>query len=80
MWIGTPDFAGTLAASLLHDALFQFSTCSLLPFSLEEANEFYRQLCKQHGFCLTNAYFGALRDFSAPYWGVPEPDVTVKEF
>lgn len=80
VWVGTPDFAGTLAASLLHDAMFQFSACSLLPFSLEEANEFYRQICKQHGFCLTGAYFGALRDFSAPYWGVPEPGVTVKEF
>lgn len=79
VWLGTPDFHGTLAASLIHDVLFQFSGCIQLPFDLEEANDFYRQICSQYSFRLTGTYFGALRDFSAPYWGIPQPDTTVHE-
>ena len=70
VWIGTPDFPATLPASLVHDVMFQFSALSAMPFTLVQANDFYRQICDQFGFRLTGAYYGALRDFSAPYWGV----------
>jgi hypothetical protein len=79
VWVGTPDFPETLAASLGHDVLFQFSSRIELPFDLEEANLFYLQICEQFKFKLAKTYYGALKDFSSPYWGLPEPDQTVEE-
>lgn len=80
VWLGTPDFdPGTLAASLIHDALFQYSGLHQLPFSLEEANDIYAACCHQKHFRLTFAYKAALDEFSAPLWGKKEPNQTCHE-
>ena len=72
-WIGTPDFIKTIAASLPHDAIYQFSALKEMPFSLAQANTCYEQICRQNGFALTSTYKGALHDFSAASWGHTEP-------
>lgn len=79
VWLGTPDFPETLPASLVHDLMFQFSSLMEMPFTLAQANDFYRQICDQFGFCLTGAYHGALKDFSGPYWGVRNGYLTAVE-
>ena len=71
-WFGTPDFAGTIAASLKHDADFQFHHCKHFPFSLAQANEHYREICGRCGFRLANTFHGALADFSAKLWHAPD--------
>jgi hypothetical protein len=69
-WIGTPDFIpGTLAASLAHDSLFQYSGLSLMPFTLDEANGFYEQCCRQFRFRFAGIYREALDEFSHAHWG-----------
>jgi hypothetical protein len=71
-WFGTPDFAGTIAASLKHDADFQFHHCPHYPFSLAQANDHYRQICDSANFRLTHTFHGALADFSRKLWDAPD--------
>jgi hypothetical protein len=80
VWIGTPDFdPGTLAASLAHDALFQFSGLYQMPFDLETANDFYEQICRANRFALTGIYREALDEFSYTHWGKSQPATTCNE-
>ena len=72
IWLGTPDFhPGTLAASLKHDADFQFNQTAHHPFSLEESNNHYLQLCRNDNFRLDGVYHAALRNFSQAAWNKP---------
>jgi len=72
LWLGTPDFhPGTLAASLKHDADFQFHHTAHHPFSLEETNLHYLHLCQNDHFRLDGIYHSALRNFSASAWNSP---------
>lgn len=76
-WFGTPDFfPGTVKASQLHDALFQFSALPALPFTLEQANEFYRQLAKAHGHPLDDTYALVLKICAAKFWGGTPENLT----
>jgi hypothetical protein len=74
IWLGTPDFTATLAASLAHDPLFQFSGLGELPFSLATANDFYGQICEQNHFLLTSIYCEALAECSWASWGKSDPE------
>ena len=67
-WFGTPDFQGTIRASLLHDLLFQFSFLASLPFTLANANECYYQLAKAHGHPLDDTYNIVLKICAARHW------------
>lgn len=69
VWFGTPDFKPTIPASLIHDAFFQFAETEHFPFSLEQCNDFYTDICRANGFALTSAYSGALKDFSSKFFG-----------
>ena len=70
LWFGTPDFdPGTIAASLIHDACFQFSGVPEFPWTLDEANDMYYQVAKQSKFVLEPIYRAALDNFSKSSWG-----------
>lgn len=43
-WIGTPDFRATIPASLVHDALYQFSHCRHFPLHRSDCDEIFRQM------------------------------------
>lgn len=80
VWLGTPDFdPGTLAASLIHDALFQYSFLREMPFSCAQANDFYAQICKANHFKLTGIYRSALDEFSHAFWGKFQSETTCHE-
>lgn len=73
VWLGTPDFLpGTLAASLVHDAIFQYSGLYPMPFWLDDANDIYEACCRQNDFRLAAVYRSALDEFSASFWGKVE--------
>lgn len=71
VWFGTPDFEGTIVASLLHDALYQFAQTKAFPFSREQCDDFYRQLCEYHNFRLAPVYHAALFAFSRKAFNSP---------
>lgn len=80
IWMGTPDFIhGTLAASLIHDSLFQYSGLYQMPLWLDDANDIYEACCRQNKFPLTPAYMAALNEFSPAFWGKFQPDQTCHE-
>ena len=76
-WFGTPDFfPGTVKASQLHDALFQFSPLPAMPFGWELANDFYRQLANAHGHPLDDTYALVLKICAAKFWGDKPENLT----
>ena len=76
-WFGTPDFfPGTVKASQLHDALFQFSALPAMPFTCEQANDFYRQLANAHGHPLDDTYALVLKICAAKFWGDKPENLT----
>jgi len=79
-WFGTADFApGTLAASLAHDAIFQYSGLYRMPFDLDTANDFYEQICRANRFMLAGIYRDALDEFSHSHWGNTDRNSTCHE-
>lgn len=76
LWLGTPDYPATLAASLLHDAFFQFSGTRPFPVSLDYANACYAGICRGAHFRLTAVYQTALEECSRAYWGKSEPEAS----
>lgn len=48
-WIGTPDFASTIAASLLHDALYQFHATAHFPLYRSECDALFRDIIHRAG-------------------------------
>jgi hypothetical protein len=78
--LGTPDFEGgfmgsTVEKSLLHDALFQFSSLEELcrVFDLRRANDAYRTIEGDRPFRLNSVYCGVLERCSSRLWGVRGP-------
>lgn len=74
VWFGTPDFKPTIPASLLHDALFQFSAVELFPFSLTDCNNAYYDICRAKNFKLSAQYIAALNLFSKNFFGKDRGD------
>lgn len=70
VWLGTPDFEATRAASASHDADFQFSHCEHFPsaLTLDVVNHHYFEILRSRRFCLAGVYHEALKDFSRPVW------------
>jgi len=80
VWLGTPDHdPGTISASLIHDALFQFSGLDGMPFSLEVANDIYEDCCRYNKFALTGIYRSALDEASSAFWGKYAPNQSFYE-
>jgi len=80
VWLGTPDFdPGTLTASLIHDALFQYSGLYQMPVSREDANDIYEACCRQNKFRLTRIYREALDECSPAFWGKTDNNQTCHE-
>lgn len=77
VWLGTPDFEQTIAASLVHDAIYQFSDLLDIPFTREQSDLFYRDICRQNDFVLAPVYYGALWACSKSAWGQKQPDQSV---
>ena len=77
VWIGTPDLDPL--PPLPHDVIFQFSHLFEIPFSLEQANDFYEQVCRQRKTWLTSTYRAALDEFSHEFWGKCQPNTTCHE-
>lgn len=69
LWLGTPDLPSTIAASLLHDAFFQFSGVLQFPISLTTANDCYTQICRANRCSLTGIYQAFLDEHSHLFWG-----------
>jgi hypothetical protein len=70
IWIGTPDFARTIAASLPHDAFYQASACRHASTRREVVDDYFEALLRAARFPLAGLYAGAVRDFGEPYWAV----------
>lgn len=63
-WIGTPDFKATIPASLVHDALYQFSHCRDFPLHRSDCDEIFRQLIVKSGSPkIAETYHWAVRKF-----------------
>jgi hypothetical protein len=77
MWVGTPDFDGTILASLGHDVLFQFS--ALLRYEMYVVNNQFLFWMDDDGFepDLRDIYHGAVEKWGAKYWGKADPSLSV---
>jgi hypothetical protein len=77
MWVGTPDFKGSILASLGHDVLFQFS--ALLEFAFNEVNMFFFNWMEINGMdsSLQDIYYNAVKSFGESYWGKKDPSLSV---
>lgn len=62
-WVGTPDFAGSIMASCIHDALYQFLHLPCFPFKRSECDGIFRAVMKLKGFRLGFVYHGAVAVF-----------------
>jgi hypothetical protein len=77
MWVGTPDFKESLAASLGHDVLFQFS--ALLEYNMNQVNTFFYYWMEIDGMdsALQDIYHGAVKSFGGRFWGKKDPSLSV---
>lgn len=65
-WCGTPDFACTILASLVHDALYQFSATAHFPLDREHCDAIFREIIDLHGEDeIADIYHGAVRKFGS---------------
>lgn len=71
-WVGTPDFRETLAASLLHDALYQFHATRHFPLHRSDCDQLFHDLIAAVGSEeIAGIYYTAVRRFG--HWS-PTPD------
>ena len=66
-WIGTPDFAGTVMASGVHDSLCQFSHCRCMPLERGDIDEVFGAVMRLHGFRAWWLYYGAVAALGGVY-------------
>ena len=72
-WIGTPDGALkegkpiTYYASLIHDALGQFSDCLEMPFNRQQRDLIFQEMLEQKDFRLSWLYYRAVVFFGPLY-------------
>lgn len=63
-WVGTPDFPETLAASLIHDALYQFHATRHFPLHRSDCDQVFHDLIAALGAPrIAATYFSAVRRF-----------------
>jgi hypothetical protein len=70
-----PDHEGNKAAALLHDALYQMSSCWNCPFTRGEADWYFRQLQKNK--IERNLTYAGVRAFGLFFWKFGKPDLTI---
>lgn len=77
---GTPDFEYTRAASLIHDACWQFMSAKCFPISRNQSNRIFRKLILLNGGSLfmANLYFFAVSTFGWPYAAISLPFKSTK--
>lgn len=68
VWIGTPDTASNVHASLVHDVLFQFSATKHLRFTRWEVNNIFRSIMRKDRFPLSEQYYRAVMRFGKDFW------------
>jgi hypothetical protein len=66
MWVGTPDFEGTIDASLVHDVLFQFAKVG--KYNFVSANYQFYVMMLRNSFKLASLYYQAVNDFGMKFW------------
>lgn len=66
IWWGTPDFKKTIIASLIHDALLQFSSTKHFPLSRKEVDSIFKELLRKNNFSLYHLYYLGVR-FGSKY-------------
>jgi hypothetical protein len=77
LWLGTPDFTRTAAASLGHDADYQFLYIPHFPIPRSLADLGYYHLAVQHKFALASVYYTALNYFGGAWRGTaPQPGLS----
>jgi hypothetical protein len=63
-WLGTPDFAATIAGSFWHDGFYQFSCCWDFPLHRSDCDDAFKQIIELNGGKKTAAvYHWAVRKF-----------------
>ena len=67
-WIGTPDFDGSLEASLVHDVLFQFS--AVAKYTFEDCNKQFLLIMQNDNFSLADTYYAAVCKLGRKFYGV----------
>jgi hypothetical protein len=68
VWIGTPDTASNVHASLVHDVLFQFSATKHFRFTFCQVNSIFRSIMRKDRFPLSEPYYQAVMSFGEDYW------------
>jgi len=68
VWLGTPDHASNLHASLVHDVLFQFSATKHFKLTFEQVNGLFRSLMRKDKFVLSEMYYRAVMSFGMSFW------------
>ena len=68
VWIGTPDTASNVHASLVHDVLFQFSATKHFKLTFCQVNSIFRSLMRKDRFPLSDQYYRAVMRFGRDYW------------
>lgn len=68
-WWGAPDYSSTIAASGLHDLLYQFGGCPDFPVDRATADAILERLIDQAGSpVLANVYYEAVTLFGRSCW------------
>jgi hypothetical protein len=68
-WIGTPDFHSTIAATCIHDALFQFLHTNCMTLSMHDANVIFKELIQNcGGKNVGSVYYGAVELFGPAFY------------
>jgi hypothetical protein len=68
VWLGTPDTASNVHASLGHDVLFQFSATKHFKLTFEQVNGLFRSLMRKDRFPLSEMYYQAVMGFGLDFW------------
>lgn len=77
MIIGTPEGAvnpvtgkpKTYYASMIHDALYQFSKDLKDRIRRKQADDLFREMLRAEGFLPADIYYAAVRMFAGRFWG-----------
>lgn len=77
-WLGTPDFdPETIAASFIHDALYQTMHLPEFPLPVELVDQIFYQVMRLNGFnaIMSEIYFQAVRRLGPPFYKGGSPDI-----
>lgn len=61
IWWGSPDFKDTALASLIHDAMLQFSGTDHFPFNRLEIDNYFKYILEHYEFMFSSIYYAGVR-------------------